>query len=61
MSENIKFEEKIRKIEEIVNILDEGELPLEELIEKYEEAMKLSSECRDFLDKAEQRITEIGS
>ncbi len=55
----ISFEEQIDRIEEIVENLDNSEKPLEELIAEYEEAMKLSNECRSFLEKAEQKVTEI--
>jgi exodeoxyribonuclease VII small subunit len=53
------FEEKIRKLEEIVETLDQGEAPLEELMKRYEEGMALARECRTFLEKAEQKIIDI--
>lgn len=57
----IKLEDKIKRIEEIVNLLDRGELSLDEMLVLYEEAMKLSTECREYLEKAEQKITEINN
>lgn len=56
---NVSFNEKIQRLEEIVEILDEGDKPLEELLDHYEEGMKLTSTLRDFLNKAEMRIIEI--
>ena len=53
------FEEKMSRIQEIVEILDFGEKPLEEMINIYEEGMKLSQECRIFLEKAENKIIDI--
>jgi exodeoxyribonuclease VII small subunit len=53
------FEEKMMRIQEIVEILDAGEKPLEEMITFYEEGMKLSQECRNFLEKAENKIIDI--
>ena len=55
----IKFEEKFNKLNEIVEILDRAEEPLEELIMYYEEGIKLSNELKDFLEKAELKINEI--
>lgn len=56
---NESFNEKIKRLEEIVDILDEGDRPLEELLEHYEEGMKLTKSLRDFLNKAELKIIEI--
>jgi exodeoxyribonuclease VII small subunit len=53
------FEEKLNRIEEIVDILDKGKEPLDELIKIYDEGMKLSAECREYLDTAEQKIIDI--
>jgi exodeoxyribonuclease VII small subunit len=55
----LSFEEQIRNLEEIVETLDRGEAPLEELVDQYEEGMKLASSLTEFLDKAEQKITDI--
>lgn len=53
------FEEKLDKLNNIVNILDEGIEPLEDLLVKFEEGIKLISELRDFLNEAELKIVEI--
>jgi len=54
------FEEKISKIEEILDLLDGGDIPLEDMLRSYEEGMVLVKECRTFLEAAEQKIIEIG-
>lgn len=59
MAEEMKFEEKLKRIEEIVEVLDSGDSELEEMLKLYEEGMKLASESRAFLDKAEQKIIDI--
>ena len=53
------FEEKINRIQEIVDLLDSGEKPLEEMIIIYEEGMKLATECKSFLENAENKIIDI--
>jgi exodeoxyribonuclease VII small subunit len=54
------FEIQLKELEAIVEILDRCEAPLEELLNKYEEGMELARCCREFLDKAELKIIEIG-
>lgn len=56
---NRSFEEQLKRLEEIVEILDQGEEPLEDMLKLYEEGMKLAANCRKFLDKTEQKIIEI--
>lgn len=59
MKKSIDFENKIKRIEEIIEFLDSGDQPLEELMKIYEEGMKLSSECKDYLSAAELKIINI--
>ena len=58
-TKEIKFEEKIKKLEAIVNELESGEVDLDDAIEKYTEAMKLSKICSDKLKNAEEQINKI--
>ncbi|MFN3604122.1 MAG: exodeoxyribonuclease VII small subunit [Leptonema sp. (in: bacteria)] len=53
------FEEAFKRLEEITQILEENELPLEEAIQLYEEAMELKNQCYDYLKKAEGKIYKI--
>lgn len=57
--QKFSFEEKLEKLDEIVALLDDGAEPLEDLLIKYEEGMKLVNELREFLNKAEIKIVEI--
>lgn len=54
-----KFEDSMQRLEEIVEKMESGDLPLEELIVRYEEGMKLVKVCQDRLRAAEQRIEII--
>ena len=56
MSKDIKFEEAILKLEEVVRLLEGGTLSLDESIEKYEEALKYVKVCNETLEKAEQKV-----
>jgi exodeoxyribonuclease VII small subunit len=53
------FESAMKRLEEIVEQMEEGDLPLEELIVRYEEGMKLVKVCQDRLASAEQKIEII--
>lgn len=59
MSDEMKFEDKLKRIEEIVDILDSGEESIENMLKLYEEGMQLASESRKFLDNVEQKIIDI--
>ncbi|MCK5737737.1 exodeoxyribonuclease VII small subunit [bacterium] len=50
------FEASMARLEEIVDLLDSGELPLEDAMKIFEEGMKLSHFCSDKLNQVEKRI-----
>ncbi|MEY3303698.1 MAG: exodeoxyribonuclease VII small subunit [Pseudanabaena sp.] len=56
---DLTFEEQMQRLEEIVEILDDGETALDEMLALYEEGMKRSQYCREYLEKAEQKVTII--
>jgi len=58
---DLGFEEQMQRLEEIVEILDDGEAALDEMLALYEEGMKRSQYCREYLEKAEQKVTLIQS
>jgi exodeoxyribonuclease VII small subunit len=53
------FEQSMKRLEEIVENMESGDLPLEDLIVRYEEGMKLVKICQERLAAAEQRIEII--
>lgn len=52
-----KFEEAMQRLEEIVQSLDNGDLPLEESLKIFEEGMKLVGFCNSKLDEAEKKVS----
>jgi exodeoxyribonuclease VII small subunit len=50
------FEAALARLEQIVQRLEKGELPLEESLVLYEEGVKLSRLCHAKLEQAEGRI-----
>lgn len=55
----VKFEDKLKELEEIVNELENGEIDLDSSIEKYTYAMKLVKECDEKLKNVEERVNKI--
>ena len=57
--ESKTFEDKIRELEAIIKELEEGEVNLDDAIEKYTSAMKLAKECSLKLKNAEENVNKI--
>lgn len=53
------FEKAMDRLESIVEQMESGKLPLEELIQRYDEGMKLVKTCQEQLASAEQKIEII--
>ncbi len=53
------FEHQFQRLERIVEILDQGKEPIGTLLELYQEGMTIAQNCRIYLEKAEQKVTEI--
>jgi exodeoxyribonuclease VII small subunit len=51
------FEENIKRLEEIVKILEEGSCSLDDSIKLFEEGIALSKLCNEKLENAKQKIT----
>ena len=56
---DLKFEEGLKKLEELVTHLDDGNLSLEESISYYEIGIKLKSHCEKLLKTAELKILKV--
>lgn len=50
------FEKRLNRLEEIVEKMETGELPLEDSLKLFEEGVKLSRECNTQLSEAEQKV-----
>ncbi len=55
----LTFEEALDHLEEIVKKLETGEVPLEEAITEFNEAMSLAKSCDEKLKNAEEAITKL--
>ena len=57
----MKFEDKVKKLEEYIKELEKDDLDLDNAINKYTEAMKLVKECDKELKDIEIKVTKIVS
>ena len=55
----LNFEKAMDRLESIVEQMESGKLPLEDLIVRYEEGMNLVKVCQERLSNAEQKIEII--
>ena len=54
--EELKFEDAMLRLEEIVKELEDENIPLDEAMKKFEEGIKLSKYCVEKLNEAEKRL-----
>ncbi len=59
MNDNLTYENAVKRLEEIVLILEKNEISLEESMKLFEEGTALSVYCNKLLSEAKQKITEI--
>ena len=55
-SDQIDFEQALKRLETIVHSLEEGDIGLSEALLQYEEGVKLLRQSYDLLERAERRI-----
>lgn len=53
------FEDSLNELEQIVKDLESGNVPLDDAITKFNEAMKIAKDCNDKLNKAEESVNKI--
>lgn len=59
LEQEIRFEDKIKELEKIVVELENGEVGLDDAIDKYTKAMKLAKECSDKLNEVSDKVNKI--
>jgi exodeoxyribonuclease VII small subunit len=56
MAKEKSFEASLKELEQIVEQLETGDLPLEHSLELFEQGVRLSRDCQKRLDEAERRV-----
>jgi exodeoxyribonuclease VII small subunit len=57
--ESLSFEDTYARLEQIIQRLEKGDLPLEQSINLYEEGMRLAEQCDRHLNRAELKVTQL--
>ncbi len=52
----VSFENAMKKLETIVQNLEDGNLPLEDALKQYEEGVRMADACQKRLSEAEKKI-----
>ena len=55
----VTFEEAVKRIDEIVVLLEKGETQLDKSLNLFEEGVKLIETCGEMLDNAEQTVRRL--
>ena len=59
MEQSKSFEAAMKRLEEIVRVMERGDLPLEESLKLFEEGTALVRSCGKQLDEAEMKIVKL--
>ena len=55
----LKFEDKMKRLQEIVDFLDSSDIELDKSISLYKEGLELSKELKEQLSAYEEKIEEL--
>ena len=55
----IDFEKSLKQLETLVDKLEKGDLSLEDSLKNFEQGVKLTRDCRQALQNAEQKISML--
>lgn len=58
-AKQMKFQEAMKRLDEIVALLNNNELELEEAMSLFEEGLKLSVQCEKQLKKFETKMDQL--
>jgi exodeoxyribonuclease VII small subunit len=57
--EQVTFEEAFAQLEAAVSALQDGQMPLEQALQQYQEGMRLAQHCNELLRKAELTVQQL--
>lgn len=57
--EQLSFEEAYAQLEVVVGALRDGQMPLEQALERYQEGMKLVQYCNELLQNAQLTVQQL--
>lgn len=58
-AKKMTFEQRLARLEEIVALLEMGDVQLADSLALFEEGAKLAADCSSQLDQAEQKVVKL--
>ena len=59
MTKKVELEKQMVTLDSIIMKFESDDLPLESQLLEYENGMKIIKECRDYIEKTEQKIIDL--
>lgn len=59
VKKELTFEKALERLEEIVDLLEKGDAPLDKSLELFEEGVKLVKICNEKLESAETAVNQL--
>ncbi len=56
---SVNFEKALAQLEDLVDEMEQGDLPLEDALKNFEKGIALAADCQQALSKAEQKVTQL--
>lgn len=56
VKKNVRFEDSLAELEQLVERMEQGNLPLEESLKLFERGVQLTRSCQKALKEAEQKV-----
>lgn len=54
-----KFEDALEKLEDIVRVMESGDIPLDQALKSFEEGIKLIRYCSSRLEETQRRVEQL--
>ncbi len=55
----LNFEKAMSQLEELVEDMEQGDMPLEDALKHFEKGISLAADCQQALSKAEQKVSQL--
>ncbi len=61
IADNTPFEQALAELEQLVEVMERGDLSLDESLQSFERGIALTRHCQESLQAAEQKVSMLSS
>jgi len=61
IADNTPFEQALAELEQLVEVMERGDLSLDESLQSFERGIALTRHCQEALQTAEQKVTMLSN